>query len=222
MANENIKYGHHWIKTVAVPQKLEFDYFWGGVYSQWADTPFKYGDIEYPTAEHWMMMAKADLFGDKMALKRMTQTPDPKQVKALGRKVQNFNDEIWDKAKIHIVIAGSILKFHQNPAILQYLLNSQVIVEASPYDTIWGIGLQGTPHPDLWKGDNLLGRCLMIARDIIIHQPGFIEEYCANESENSSSRIWKIINELYYNINYIEYIYEQTELTSDTVEAVTA
>ena len=92
-------------------------------------------------------------------------------IKALGRKVEGFEQSVWDKYKYSIVLNGNYAKFIQNQDQLDFLLSTgdKVLVEASPYDTIWGIGMQETDpqvhNPFLWKGENLLGFALMEVRN---------------------------------------------------------
>ncbi len=97
---------------------------------------------------------------------------DPKNQKAIGRKVKNYNDDDWNEVNVDIVTYGNFLKFQQNPDLLQYLYETKdlYLVEASPYDKKWGIGLAaGDPKIEdqsIW-GSNLLGKCIMSARTII-------------------------------------------------------
>lgn len=77
---------------------------------------------------------------------------------------------VWDKAKLRIVEKGSDFKFSQNAALKQLILGTddRLLVEASPEDCIWGIGLSAakvkeTPR-EKWKGENLLGKALTVAR----------------------------------------------------------
>lgn len=90
-----------------------------------------------------------------------------------GREVRNFKKDVWDKEGFDIVVAGLIEKFNQNQELKDMLLatNDLHIVEASPVDFIWGIGMAEN-HPDImdkskWKGQNLLGEALMKTRSII-------------------------------------------------------
>jgi ribA/ribD-fused uncharacterized protein len=150
-----------------------FIFFWGGHFSQWASAPFADADgVVYPTAEHYMMAHKARVFGDEAAEVLIQATTNPKEAKKLGRKIIGFSDEVWNQHKIGVVIAGSILKFKSDPVLLEYILSSdKVIVEASPYDTVWGIGLSETNtyrhDANNWRGKNLLGFCLMEARQYL-------------------------------------------------------
>jgi ribA/ribD-fused uncharacterized protein len=139
--------------------------------SQWYPSSFTMESDEYATAEHWMMAEKARLFRDGAALSRILASRDPREAKALGRAVRGFDGEAWEAHRLSIVVAGNRAKFGQNPALKQYLLDTgdQVLVEASPYDRIWGIGLSadaaGAKVPQRWRGLNLLGFTLMAVRD---------------------------------------------------------
>ncbi len=123
----------------------------------------------FDNAEQWMMYNKALLFKDFVSAKSIIYTKNPKKVKALGRKIANFDEEVWRKHREDIVYNGTIHKFTQNPNLKKQLLDiSQDFVEASPYDTIWGIGLSANDplakHESTWKGLNLLGKILTKVR----------------------------------------------------------
>ena len=118
-----------------------------------------------------MMASKAQLFGDEEIRKEILKCNDPKQIKALGRKVRGFDQAVWDKLKYAIVLNGNWLKFSQNRYLREFLLSTgdNVLVEASPYDNIWGIRLSANSpeawDPFKWRGQNLLGFALMEVRD---------------------------------------------------------
>ncbi|NUM33750.1 MAG: NADAR family protein [Candidatus Brocadiae bacterium] len=158
-----------------------FVFFWGhtpsmpGVIdssclSNWYPASFKVDGIEYPTTEHYMMAQKARLFQDSLHEKKIMQAKTPAQAKSLGRKVMGFTTEIWEKHRFEIVVAGNVEKFSQNTELKYFLLgtNPHVLVEASPYDSIWGIGMdkdnKKATKPSQWKGLNLLGFALMEVR----------------------------------------------------------
>lgn len=167
----------------------EFLTFWGHhakarnkmgkhVLSQWWPAAFTLDGVRYPTAEHYMMAQKADLFGDAEMLGRIRAAETPGDAKGLGRKVRGFDQALWDASAFDIVIAGSIAKFGQNAALKSYLLGTaeKVLVEASPLDRVWGIGLAEGDlrcgNPLQWEGRNLLGFALMAARAAIAGEAG--------------------------------------------------
>jgi ribA/ribD-fused uncharacterized protein len=158
----------------------DFIFFWGhtvkeGIvtktcFSQWYPSPFEVDGLRYETAEHWMMAGKAKLFNDTATLNEIVQEPSPAEVKKLGRKVKNFDGNLWSQNAYSIVTEGNYHKFDQNEALKNFLLSTEnkIIVEASPYDAIWGTGMKAhEPNPYLWKGTNLLGFALMEARDML-------------------------------------------------------
>lgn len=178
-------YNIEWLREkVGTTTSLDYKYFWGhtpassgkvdhSCLSQWYDSPFTVNGNTYPTAEHWMMAHKALLFNDKEAYEKILATQNPGEAKKIGREVKNFSAEVWEDNAYELVIAGNIHKFNQHPALTTFLLNTgdTVLVEASPADTIWGIGLaKDNPHStdvSKWKGTNLLGFALMEARDFL-------------------------------------------------------
>jgi len=161
---------------------MKYLFFWGHrpsrtgeltktCFSQWWLCTFEANDVRYSSAEQWMMARKAELFDDQDILKIILRTQDPGEVKKLGRKVKNFDPAKWDEYKYTFVKEGNLYKFGQNPALRQFLLSTgnAVIVEASPFDGVWGIGLDaqapGIEDPANWNGENLLGFALMEVRD---------------------------------------------------------
>lgn len=126
---------------------------------------------KYNCAEQYMMVKKAELFGDKEVLEDLLVTDKPAKLKELGRKVKGFDPTIWDKHKFNIVLRGNRLKFEQNAELMKKLLETgnKTIVEAAHYDKIWGNGLSAEDSlkipEDKWPGENLLGKALMIVRN---------------------------------------------------------
>ena len=163
-------------------ENIEFLFFWGhtvkeeitkAFFSQWFPFQFEENGIEYQTAEHYMMAGKAKLFNDNETLEKILKSESPNQAKNLGRKVKNFDPKLWDEQKYEIVKRGNFLKFSQNQKFKDFLLstNDKILVEASPYDKIWGIGMLETDpkaeNPLQWNGENLLGFALMEVRDLL-------------------------------------------------------
>jgi hypothetical protein len=147
------------------------------VLSQWWPAPFTVDGVHYPTAEHFMMAEKARLFRDEAGLRAVLAAASPGAAKAVGRAVAGFDETVWAAHRFEIIVAGSIAKFRQNPALGAYLAEtgSKVLVEASPVDRVWGIGLaRDAPEalePRQWRGLNLLGFALMRARTALA-EPG--------------------------------------------------
>jgi len=165
-------------------ERPKYLFFWGhtppadgsvskACFSQWFSSPFAIDGLHYPTAEHFMMAAKARLFGDRDIEEKILKPSHPKQAKELGRKVRDFDEATWIRERYRLVVEGNLAKFSQNAELRQFLLGTgkRVLVEASPHDRIWGIGL-AADHPDAekpagWKGLNLLGFALMEVREAL-------------------------------------------------------
>jgi ribA/ribD-fused uncharacterized protein len=178
-----MKYHLQWlIEKFEAGERLKYLFFWGhqprkdgsigdGCFSQWWQSAFEVDGITYATAEHWMMAQKARLFGDDEILAQILQAKTPAEAKKLGRAVRNFDPQSWNDHKYEYVKTGNWHKFSQHADLKAYLLTTgdRVIVEASPMDRIWGIGMAKTnpdvENPTKWKGENLLGFALMEVRD---------------------------------------------------------
>jgi ribA/ribD-fused uncharacterized protein len=117
-----------------------------------------------------MMAAKARLSGDAEAVGKILAAPDPGAAKALGREVRGFDEQHWTEHRFDVVVAANLAKFGQHPELRDFLAGtgSRVLVEASPRDRIWGIGLaaddERAESPERWPGLNLLGFALMEVR----------------------------------------------------------
>ena len=172
------------IKRIEAGEHFSYVCFWGHsvpkdgsigktCFSQWYPSAFEVEGVSYPTAEHWMMASKAKLFGDDEMLAQILEALDPHTAKALGRQVRNFDAKVWKANARRLVTEGNIHKFSQNEDLRLFLKSTgdAVLVEASPRDCIWGIGLgQDNPRsqdPVTWRGQNLLGFALMDVRAIL-------------------------------------------------------
>jgi ribA/ribD-fused uncharacterized protein len=168
-------------------ERFKYVFFWGhqpgksGVtsacFSQWYDAPFVIDGQRYATAEHYMMAEKAALFGDRATRERVLEAANPGAAKALGRKVQNFDEGTWLTHRFDIVVRANRAKFSQHAALGHFLEQTaaRVLVEASPVDRVWGIGLaqddERASDPNAWQGLNLLGFALMQVRAEALGKP---------------------------------------------------
>jgi ribA/ribD-fused uncharacterized protein len=177
-----MNYSIDWLQTqTANGFQPEYLFFWGhtqkvagitdkSCFSQWWPSPFIVDGMTYQTAEHWMMAQKALLFDDKEQYQNIIATDSPAKAKKLGRLVKNFDGELWSANAFIFVTEGNLHKFSQHEALKTFLLNTgnKIIVEASPFDKIWGIGTSAqVTDVTKWKGTNLLGFALMEVRDLL-------------------------------------------------------
>ena len=187
--------------------KDDFVFFWGhtskgdGVtkacLSQWFPCSFTIDGQCYNCAEQFMMAEKARIFNDEPIREQIMRERDQMTIKKLGRRVSGFDGAIWECERYDVVFRGNIAKFTQNPHLQEFLLSTgdKILVEASPKDTIWGIGLD-EHHPDAldprtWRGKNLLGFILMDVRQQLR------EEQAAQEMYARFVRYYETIAELH-------------------------
>ncbi|MFC3151040.1 NADAR family protein [Litoribrevibacter euphylliae] len=169
------------IEYIGAGHKVKYLMFWGhqkpkdgsvnkSCFSQWYEVGFESEGNWYKTAEHFMMAEKAKLFDSEDMVTKIISSKHPREAKRLGRQVQGFDPEIWDQEKFSIVERANYCKFSQNELLKDFLLSTEnrVLVEASPVDAIWGIGLESSDpraeDPKQWFGENLLGFALMEVR----------------------------------------------------------
>jgi ribA/ribD-fused uncharacterized protein len=141
--------------------------------SQWFIKSFVIDKITYNCCEQYMMAEKARFFKDQETLILIMNATEPKEQKSQGRKVKNFNDDEWNQVADEIVFQGNLAKFSQNQDLKQLLLSTgdKMFVECSPYDKIWGNGLNITDTlnttPENWLGTNRLGKAIMRVREVL-------------------------------------------------------
>lgn len=162
----------------------DFLFFWGhrperdggvgtGCLSQWWPARFTADGHSFASAEHYMMWRKATLFGDADAAARVLASTDPREAKAIGRQVAGFDTATWEGERYGIVVSGSLAKFGQHADLRAFLLGTgdRVLVEASPDDRVWGIGLTADDprarDRATWRGLNLLGQALTDTRAVL-------------------------------------------------------
>jgi ribA/ribD-fused uncharacterized protein len=145
-------------------------FFWNGIYSQWHKASMTVDNIEYNSCEQYMMHQKALQFGDSEIAELIMNESNPKEQKKYGRMIKGFDKTTWDKNCLAIVYEGNLAKFTQNGELKEQMLSAEnrIFVEASPFDTIWGIGLaedaEGIDDPSYWQGLNLLGQALTLVK----------------------------------------------------------
>ncbi len=187
-------YSINWLKKKFESEEtLKFIFFWGHVnkyneevgkfcFSQWYECPFVVDSITYKTSEHWMMAQKAKLFNDTEIFEKIINSIKPGEAKELGRQVIGFDETKWNDNRFEIVKQGNIHKFTQNPKLQEYLVKTEnrILVEASPVDTVWGIGLtqdsKDINNINAWRGLNLLGFALMETRDYILKKNNVLDK----------------------------------------------
>jgi ribA/ribD-fused uncharacterized protein len=163
-------------------RRLKYVFFWGhrpqrdgsigtGCLSQWWPSAFTVDGVRFSSAEHYMMWRKALLFGDEETARLIVAASHPRQAKLLGRRGRGFDEQTWVQHRWSIVTQAGVAKFGQRPELRDFLVGTgeRILVEASPTDRIWGIGLAATDErtadPAQWQGLNLLGFALMAARE---------------------------------------------------------
>lgn len=177
------------LAAYAARKRVKYLFFWGhqperdgsagaGCLSQWWPARFEIDGRRFATAEHYMMWRKAVLFDDEAMAGRILAAPHPKVAKTLGGRVERFEQAVWNRHRYEIVVTGNLAKFGQHEELRDYLLatGERVLVEASPLDRIWGIGLgrddPAAADPRRWRGANLLGFALMDVREgLRTHSP---------------------------------------------------
>lgn len=154
----------------------EFLFFWKSaeIYSNWHPSVFTdEAGHRFVNSEQFLMYHKALVMGDAETAAQILRETNPGKIKALGRQVRNFNEALWEEKRLGVMEAGCYLKFTQNSAMQAELLatGKRTLVEASPVDAIWGIGMAEDDAlaeiPAKWRGRNLLGIALTNVRDRI-------------------------------------------------------
>lgn len=152
------------------PVKNNIVAFWNGPFSNWFPANFEVDGVRYCNTEQHMMAEKAKLFGDKETLALIMAERNPREQKALGRRIKGYDDAKWAEVRLDLVTKGNVAKFTQNADLKKFILgtNDLTIVEASPLDKIWGIGIAEEDDrafdKSKWEGLNLLGEALMNTR----------------------------------------------------------
>ena len=182
----DIRSNEQLIEFLAQGNSAKFVFFWGhqapktgtskSCFSQWFESSFEENRVTFKKAEHYMMYYKAMTFENEDIAKKILNSEHPAEAKKLGREVIGFDEERWNKERFAIVVQANLLKFSQNPALTEFLCSTgkRILVEASPVDTVWGVGMAADDEailsPQNWKGLNLLGYALMEVRSQLSEQ----------------------------------------------------
>ncbi len=152
--------------------------FWSfkDVFSNFYPSTFTVKEFTFSSNEQFFMYSKARFFNDLETADKILKTKNPNDCKKLGRQVKNFNQGAWDVKSIPIMRIGLYHKFKQNPEMARELLatGNDILVEASPYDKLYGVGLKENDPRILdksqWLGENRLGHLLMEVREMLLKE----------------------------------------------------
>ena len=152
-------------------------FFWHHEFGQWTKRAMQdfTGNV-YNCAEQYMMYQKALLFNEPETAERILEEHDPRTQQSLGRQIKNFDQKTWERWRFQIVCTGNLLKFTQHSDLRARLVSTypKILVEASPCDRIWGVGLSAADDrildEDEWVGENLFGSCLMAVRSVLMKE----------------------------------------------------
>ncbi len=151
----------------------KYIFFYGSVFSQWAMIDIEIDGMVFNCNEQFMMYKKAELFDDGFALEHIMNSNNPAVQKSWGRRVKNFDKKEWEKIAQDVVLSANWAKFTQHKDLRKQLIDSgdKIIVEASPTDCVWGIGMScddpGITDPKNWRGTNWLGAAIMEVRNAL-------------------------------------------------------
>lgn len=143
------------------------------VFSNFYISPFKIGKLKYNCTEQYFQHKKAMFFEDHKTAGKIMKTQSPAQQKKLGRRVKGYDELRWMQVRKQTMESGCMAKFTQNQPEKEKLLatGDSLMVECSPTDKIWGIGLGLKDHraknPKNWVGQNLMGKVLENVRELI-------------------------------------------------------
>lgn len=153
----------------------KFELFWDGPFSQWFPSQFVFEKMSFNRAEQFMMFGKTVFFEDFITASKVMKSNSPKEQKALGRETAGFNVDKWVNVARDIVYVGNYCKFTQDNNLNETLMATKglTLVEASPYDKIWGIGLaeddKRAQQRSTWQGKNWLGETITKVREDLIN-----------------------------------------------------
>lgn len=142
-----------------------------GYLSNWYPSIFALNGITFSSIEQYMMYRKAVCFGDEKVAAQILATEDVAEIKALGRLVSGYDENLWNGVRQIVVYEGLLAKFSQNSDLREQLKDTgqAFLAECAVKDRIWGVGLSMHDPNRLdrakWRGQNLLGYALMMVRE---------------------------------------------------------
>lgn len=187
-----------------------------GYLSNWYLSDFSVDSVTFSSMEQYMMYKKAVCFDDNKVAAQILETDDVSKIKALGRKVSGYNDNIWNGVRQIVIYQGLLEKFTQNDELKEKLLKTgkSILAECAVRDMIWGIGLS-MKDPDRfnmakWRGQNKLGYALMMVRDQLQkHNPS------TNKYSSGKTDIKRLHPDIidHYNRHVVSMIMEKYRMT---------
>lgn len=142
-----------------------------GYLSNWYPSVFTVNGVTFSSMEQYMMYHKALFFGDENVATQILATNNVAEIKALGRLVSGYDENLWSGVRQIVVYEGLLAKFSQDPKLKERLKSTgnAFLAECAVKDRIWGIGLSmhdpNRFNRAKWRGQNLLGYALMMTRE---------------------------------------------------------
>ena len=144
----------------------------------WVSEPaIPYDNHTFTSTESLFMYLKAKVFRDDVMAERIANAHYD-DAKKLGRLIQNFSDEVWERERENAMYIAIKAKLAIDEVFRDTLLSEEykgkTFVEASPTDKVWGIrrSISDAYQGKEWRGLNLLGKLLTELRDVTL---GLIE-----------------------------------------------
>lgn len=95
------------------------------------------------------------------------------KIREIRRKLDSLDDRFWKHIREELAFRALLAKFDKSPKYKKQLLATEdkLLVYCSKNDLVWGAGVSTTDGnrfiPELWKGQNLLGKILQDVRDFL-------------------------------------------------------
>lgn len=122
--------------------------------------------------EQYIQGSKCRIFNDKDQFEKIMESEDPKEMKYLGDRVDNYDHDIWMQKCERVALRCNREKYAQHEKARKELLSTEekMIGEGSA-NKVWGVGMHisdtNVIDQEKWKGFNLMGNILMQIRSEI-------------------------------------------------------